>query len=76
MQAAAAAAPLGWGVQVSVAGRKGPVWLHGGSDGNWFALVALFPESGRGALVVANAGPDMDGEKVVQTVWLGLLPKP
>jgi CubicO group peptidase (beta-lactamase class C family) len=76
MHATAPAFPLGWGVQASVAGRKGPVWLHGGSDGNWFALVALFPESGHGALVVANAGPDMDGEKVVQAVWLGLLPKP
>jgi CubicO group peptidase (beta-lactamase class C family) len=76
MQAAEPAASLGWGVQTSVAGRKGPVWVHAGSDGNWFALVALFPDSGRGALVVANAGPDMDGDKVVQAAFVALLPKP
>ncbi len=76
MRGANASYALGWGAQASVAGRKGPVLLHGGSDGNWFALVALFPESGRGSLVVANAGPDMDGEKVVQAAWLALLPKP
>ncbi|MDT9001829.1 serine hydrolase domain-containing protein [Paucibacter sp. APW11] len=67
-------AALGWGVQASVAGRPGPVLLHGGSDGNWFALVALFPESGDGALVVANAGPDMGGEQLVSQVFVSLLP--
>lgn len=76
MHAQAPAFAVGWGVQAKVAGRPGPVWVHAGSDGNWYALVALFPESGHGALVVANAGPDMDGDKVVQAVWLGLLPKP
>ncbi|HEY8877239.1 MAG TPA: serine hydrolase domain-containing protein [Roseateles sp.] len=76
MHAAAPAFALGWGVQASVAGRKGPVWVHAGSDGNWYAIASLFPDTGHGTLVVANAGPDMDGDKVAQAVWLGLLPKP
>jgi CubicO group peptidase (beta-lactamase class C family) len=70
----AGAGSVGWGVQASLAGRKGPVLLHGGSDGNWFALVALFPESGRGVLVAANAGPDMGADKAVQEVLMSLLP--
>ncbi len=65
---------LGWGVQASLAGRKGPVLMHAGSDGNWFALVALFPESGRGVLVAANAGPDMGADKATQEVMMSLLP--
>lgn len=66
---------VGWGVQAGIAGRKGPVLVHGGSDGNWFAMVVLFPESGRGALVAANAGPDMGGDKAVQAVLMALLPE-
>jgi hypothetical protein len=62
-------------VQDSLAGRKGPVLMHGGSDGNWFALVVLFPESGRGVLVAANAGPDMGADKAVQEVVMSLLPE-
>ncbi len=65
---------VGWGVQASLAGRKGPVLLHGGSDGNWFAMVVLFPASGRGVLVAANAGPDMGADKAVQEVMMSLLP--
>lgn len=67
---------VGWGVQASLAGREGPVLVHGGSDGNWFALVTLFPSRGRGALVVANAGPDVGADQAVQTVLMALLPKP
>ncbi|MCV2353334.1 beta-lactamase family protein [Paucibacter sp. B2R-40] len=69
------AGTVGWGVQDSLAGRKGPVLMHGGSDGNWFALVVLFPESGRGVLVAANAGPDMGADKAVQEVVMSLLPE-
>lgn len=66
--------PVGWGVQPSLAGRKGPVLMHAGSDGNWYAMVVLFPHSGRGALAVVNAGPDMDGDKVVQAALTAVLP--
>jgi CubicO group peptidase (beta-lactamase class C family) len=55
-------AALGFGVQDKLAGRRGPVLIHGGSDGTWFALVALFPASGSGALVTANAGDSMGGD--------------
>ncbi len=53
---------LGWGVQPSVAGRQGPVLVHVGSDGSWYAIVALFPDSGNGLLIAANAGEDMGGD--------------
>lgn len=67
-------AGLGWGVQASIAGRPGPVLVHAGSDGNWYALVALFPANGDGALVVANAGPDMGGDQLTSQVFMSLLP--
>ena len=63
---------LGWGVQASVGGRQGPVLVHAGSDGNWYALVVLFPATGNGALVAANAGEDMGGDQATQKV-LGTL---
>ncbi len=76
MQAAVSggAGSLGWGVQETVAGRKGPVLVHSGSDGNWYATVVLFPKTGQGILVAANAGPDMGGDKAVMAALLALLP--
>jgi hypothetical protein len=65
---------VGWGVQDSVGGRKGPVLLHAGSDGNWYAVVALFPQTGNGALVAANAADDMGGDKAVKAAFGALLP--
>jgi CubicO group peptidase (beta-lactamase class C family) len=58
---------LGWGVLPSLAGHPGPVLEHAGSDGNWYAVVALFPRTGAGVLVAANAGDDMDGDKADRT---------
>jgi CubicO group peptidase (beta-lactamase class C family) len=54
---------LGWGAAPSPMGLRGPALTHAGSDGNWFALVLLFPETGNGALVVANAGESMGGDR-------------
>ena len=54
---------LGWGVLPNLAGQAGPVLEHAGSDGNWYAVVALFPSSSSGVLIVANAGEDIDGDK-------------
>lgn len=67
MQTAQPGSPAGldWGVQPSIAGRKGPVLVHQGSDGNWLAIAVLFPEQGTGALMVANAGPDMGADQVL-----------
>ena len=65
---------MGWGVQGTIAGRKGPVLVHSGSDGNWYAAVVLFPETGQGVLVAANAGPDMGGDMAVMAALLALLP--
>lgn len=53
---------ISWGVQDKAVGRKGPALVHGGSDGTWYALVVLYPESGDGVLVAANAGEEMGGE--------------
>jgi CubicO group peptidase (beta-lactamase class C family) len=76
MQTAQPNSPAGldWGVQDSMAGRRGPVLAHGGSDGNWLAWVALFPESGNGVLTVANATEDMGGDKATDAVLAALLP--
>lgn len=65
MQTAQPGNPTGldWSVQDSIAGRQGPVLAHGGSDGNTLAWVALFPKTGNGVLVVANAAGDMGGDQ-------------
>jgi CubicO group peptidase (beta-lactamase class C family) len=65
---------VGWGVQDSIGGRKGPVLVHAGSDGNWYAVVALFPKTGNGVMVAANAADDMDGDKAVKAAVGALLP--
>jgi len=76
MQTAQPNSPAGldWGVQDSIAGRRGPVLAHGGSDGNWLAWVALFPMTGNGVLTVANATEDMGGDKATHAVLAELLP--
>jgi CubicO group peptidase (beta-lactamase class C family) len=53
---------LGWGLEPAPDGR--PMWSHNGSNGRWFGTVAVFPEEGRAALVVANAA----GEEVERVV--------
>ncbi len=57
---------LGWAFQNSMQGHVGPVLLHTGSDGTWFAFAALFPRTESGVLIVANAGKSMGGEKAVK----------
>ncbi len=53
---------MGWFVRDSIAGLPGPAYYHEGSDGAWFAVVALFPTSGSGVLAVTNGGKDMGGQ--------------
>ncbi len=67
-------AGLGWGLQASLAGHAGPVLMHAGSDGNWYAVVALFPQAESGVLAVANAGEEMGGAAVTKAVMVPLLP--
>lgn len=55
---------MGWFVRDSIAGHTGPVFYHEGSDGAWFAVVALFPTSGSGVLAVTNGGKDMGGQSL------------
>ncbi|MET0808797.1 MAG: serine hydrolase domain-containing protein [Pseudoxanthomonas sp.] len=80
MQTARPGSPSGmdWGVQESIAGRAGPVLVHGGSDGNWLAWAVLFPQANTGVLVVANATDDMGGDKathaVMGSLFAGLSP--
>ena len=52
---------MGWFVRGSFAGLPGPVHYHEGSDGAWFAVVALSPSTGSGVLAVTNGGKDMGG---------------
>jgi CubicO group peptidase (beta-lactamase class C family) len=76
MQTAQPGSPAGldWGVQASVAGRKGPALVHQGSDGNWLAIAILFPEQGTGALVVANAAEEMGADKVLNGLLMQVFP--
>jgi CubicO group peptidase (beta-lactamase class C family) len=76
MQTAQPHGPTGldWGIQPTIAGRQGPVLVHGGSDGYWFAYVILFPGTGNGILVADNASPEMGGDATAQGVLAALLP--
>lgn len=65
---------LGWGVDSKFMERQGPMLSHAGTDGTWYALVVLFPASGNGLLISANAGSDMGGEKADKAVLKALLP--
>jgi CubicO group peptidase (beta-lactamase class C family) len=65
---------LGWEVLPDYGGLAGPVLVHAGSDTNWYAIAALFPGAGTGALVVANAGPDMGGEAADRAVLAAIVP--
>ncbi|MEO8177159.1 MAG: serine hydrolase domain-containing protein [Sphingomicrobium sp.] len=75
MQTAQPNGPTGldWGIQNSIAGRKGPVLVHGGSDGYWFAFVVLFPETGNGALVIDNASEEMGGDAAAKAALQKIL---
>ncbi|MBK8544473.1 MAG: beta-lactamase family protein [Caulobacteraceae bacterium] len=54
---------LGWGAAPHPMNLRGPALTHSGSDGNWYALVCLFPETGNGVLVAANAAENMQGDQ-------------
>ncbi len=54
---------LGWGAAPHPMNLTGPALTHSGSDGNWYALVCLFPQTGNGVLVVANAADSMGGDQ-------------
>ena len=73
VQPGGGSAGLGWGIQASLAGHAGPVWMHAGSDGTGYAVVALFPASRRGLLVVANAGDEMGGAKAARDAMVALM---
>jgi len=66
-------AGLGWGIQASLAGHAGPAWIHAGSDGTGYAVVAMFPASRRGLLVVANASDEMGGATATRDVMVALM---
>ncbi|MNS53408.1 D-alanyl-D-alanine carboxypeptidase precursor [compost metagenome] len=74
MQSAQPGSPSGldWGVQPSIAGRQGPVLVHGGSDGNWLAWVVLFPAQNSGVIAIANAAEDMGADTATMGVLGGL----
>lgn len=76
MQSAQPGSPAGldWGVQASIAGRQGPVLVHQGSDGNWLAMAVLFPTTGHGMLVVANAAEDMGADAALMGLVGKFLP--
>lgn len=63
---------LGWGAAEHPMNLRGPALTHSGSDGNWFALVCLFPETGNGVLVAANAADSMGGDAASVAVMRAL----
>ena len=63
---------LGWGASPRPMGLTGPALTHAGSDGNWYALVVLFPQTGSGALVIANAADSMGGDKAAMVATRAL----
>ena len=65
---------LGWAFQDSMRGHVGPVLMHTGSDGTWFAIATLFPQTQSGVLIVANAGKSMGGEKAVMKAFKAVRP--
>ena len=73
VQPGGGSAGLGWGIQASLAGHAGPVWMHAGSDGTGYAIVALFPKLDRGLLVVDNASDDMGSAKAARDVMMALM---
>jgi hypothetical protein len=65
---------FGWGVADSVENRKGPVLMHAGSDGTWYASATLFPETQNGILLATNSADDMGGDRAVKAARLRILP--
>lgn len=65
---------LGWGLEDAPGSEKRRMWSHEGSNGRWKALIVLFPDENRGALVAANAaGENADKAVNRMAVWtLGL----
>ena len=47
--------------------------MHAGSDGAGYAAAALFPASGRGLLVAANASDEMGGAQGARDVMMALM---
>ncbi|MGD0189469.1 MAG: serine hydrolase domain-containing protein [Rhizomicrobium sp.] len=65
---------LDWGNDKTVRNWQGPVLVHTGSDEAWESIVVLFPQSGNGLLVNANAGQSMSGESAAKSVLFALMP--
>jgi len=63
---------LGWGAAPNPMSLRGPGLTHTGSDGNWFAAVCLFPQTGNGVMVVANAADSMGGDQATVAVLRAL----
>lgn len=65
---------LGWGAAPHPMNLVGPALTHSGSDGNWQALVCLFPQTGNGVLVVSNAADSMGGDQSTLAAMRALAP--
>lgn len=64
---------LGWRAQGSMAGVNARHLAHTGSNGAWFALIVLKPDSQDAVLVTSNAGEDVDADKAVRAVAVAAL---
>ncbi len=73
-------AALGWGVRTTWP-NAGPVrmLMHAGSNGRWYALIALVPDQQDGVLIVANtAEGEVAGREtqILLTLMTELVSKP
>ena len=58
---------------VILAGVKARHLAHTGSNGAWFALIVLKPETEDAVLVTSNASEDVEADKAVRAVAIATL---
>lgn len=63
----------GWRAQNSMAGVTARHLAHTGSNGAWFALIVLKPDTEDAVLVTSNASEDVDADKTVRAVAVAAL---
>ncbi|MGM9483818.1 serine hydrolase domain-containing protein [Roseateles sp. NT4] len=64
---------LGWRAQNSMAGVNARHLAHTGSNGAWFALIVLKPDTEDAVLVTGNASEDVEADKAVRAVAIATL---
>lgn len=64
---------LDWGIAQEKYGVAGRLMQHTGSNGDWFAIIGIVPESRSGVLVACNVAEDGEGDKACAEVFKALV---